>query len=70
MGCNTSQEPAAVPVESDDNAANNATDDAAGTVTSHAEPETKKEIEQQNHQPEPDEPPMVNGDPLGKDEGE
>lgn len=70
MGCNTSQEPAPVSVENDDTG--NATE--AGNGSANAEPETKKESEEQNHKPTAapiaSEAPLVNGEePLGKDEG-
>lgn len=63
MGCNTSQEPAAVSVEKD----NAATTDAENEK--NAETDVKNESKEQNQKETSSEMPMVNGDPLGKDEG-
>lgn len=64
MGCNTSQEPAAVSVENDNAAKTDAENDI------NAETDVKNESKEKVLKDTSIEMPMVNGDPLGKDEGE
>lgn len=64
MGCNTSQEPATSSVEND-----NAAKPGADNVEA-AEADVKNESVNEILKGSSNEIPMVNGDPLGKDEGE
>lgn len=61
MGCNTSQEPATVSVENDAAKADN---------DINAEVDVKSDSNEKMPKVTENEIPMVNGDPLGKDEGE
>lgn len=62
MGCNTSQEKATASVENENAATTNADNDI------NADADVKQESNVQI-QKDSNEIPMVNGDPLGKDEG-
>lgn len=63
MGCNTSQEPAAVSVENENAAKTDVDNDL------NAEADVKNESGKEVLKDTSSETPMVNGDPLGKDEG-
>lgn len=64
MGCNTSQEKATVSVENENAATTNVDNDA------NAAADVKNESNEEILKNSSNEIPMVNGDPLGKDEGE
>lgn len=65
MGCNTSQEQATVSVEPADNAAKTVTENDM-----NADVDLKTERNETTVKDTSTEIPLVNGDPIGKDEGE
>lgn len=64
MGCNTSQEQAAVSVGNENAATTNVDNDI------NADTAVKQESNEAILKDSSNQVPMVNGDPLGKDEGE